>query len=110
MDSRRSICDSHKTSDYIFKFDFDQNESNNKQQRMDIQRFHRCLYCDRGQLMAPDLFCLTCQPDSRTTCQSLFAERNSDPRFIILERAELDLENGIINEGQYLEICDNLKN
>ena len=62
---------------------------------MDIQRFHRCQNCDLGQLMHPDIHCLECAP--------LMA------RFALLEKSELDLENGIINEGQYLEICETLK-
>jgi hypothetical protein len=61
---------------------------------MPNQVFQRCKTCNRGKLTLPDIFCLNCQPD---------------PRIQILECAELDLENGIINEGKYLEICEKLK-
>ena len=61
---------------------------------MPHQQFHRCRACNRGKLEGEDLYCLNCIPD---------------PRIRILEDAELDLENGVINEGQYLEICNSLK-
>lgn len=63
---------------------------------MDNQQFHRCEICGRGQLLSPDRYCLDC-------CFAIV------PKHIILESAELDLENGRINEGQYLEICETLK-
>ena len=62
---------------------------------MDNQQFHRCEICGRGQLLLPDRYCLDCG--------------SNHARHQLLESAELDLENGVINEGQYLEICEKLK-
>jgi hypothetical protein len=69
------------------------------------QQFYGCGCCGRGQLLFPDILCLDC-------LRGALIESPEPPpnRYQILESAELDLENGVINEGQYLEICDRLKN
>jgi len=72
------------------------------------QQFYRCGCCRRGQLLFPDILCLDCLREA--FIDSPEPTHQPDIRHQILESAELDLENGVINEGEYLEIANRLKN
>jgi len=79
---------------------------------MDNQRFHKCANCGLGQLLPPDTHCMECASDALVALVKRMPNWNALSRptkFRFLEAAELDLENGVINEGQYLEMCNKLR-
>jgi len=59
------------------------------------QRFHTCRLCQKGRLLFPDVYCLECEDKGK--------------KYDELDKAEDDLEKGLINEHQYLLICEKLK-
>jgi RecJ-like exonuclease len=59
------------------------------------QPFKRCSECGKGKLSLDMSYCLICEPSGIINDK--------------LEQLEHSLENGTINEGQYLDTCNMLK-